>query len=405
MTRAMVIGAGVAGPVAAMALQRAGIDVTVYEAYAGSAEHVGSFLTLQANGMDALHAVDAAHVVGGLGFPTPRVTFYSGTGKRLGDGALGSDRAMSHTLRRADLYAALRAEALARGARIEHGKRLVGAETGPDGVRATFADGTEATGDLLIGCDGLRSAVRAAVDPDAPPARYVPVLNIGGEARCGSWPREARRGVTAPVGGPGEYAMVFGRRAFFGWTVAPDGDVWWFANPPRRDEPEPGEIEAMTPEQWRSHLLDLFADDATPATEIIEATTTTLRGWPTYDVPRVPRWHRDRMIVIGDAAHATSPASGQGASMALEDAVVLAQCLRDIPAVPDAFAAFVDRRRDRVERIVAEGNKWSNTKAAGPVARVVRDAMLPLVFKRMNAKGAANGWVYDHHIEWGEKVA
>ena len=110
------------------------------------------------------------------------------------------------------------------------------------------------------------------------------------------------------------------------------------------------------------------------------------------------------MIVIGDAAHATSPASGQGASMALEDAVVLAQCLRDVPSVPDAFATFVDRRRDRVERIVAEGNKWSNTKAAGPVARVIRDAMLPLVFKRMNAKGTGNGWVHDHHIEWGEKV-
>jgi 2-polyprenyl-6-methoxyphenol hydroxylase-like FAD-dependent oxidoreductase len=395
MTRAIVIGAGVAGPVTAMALQRAGIDATVYEAYARSAEHLGSFLTLQANGMDALRAVDAAHVVEDLGFPTPRVTFYSGTGKRLGDGPLGSDRAMSRTLRRADLYAALRAEALARGARIEHGKRLTGAETGPDGVRATFADGTEATADLLVGCDGLRSAVRAAVDPDAPPARYVPVLNIGGEAR----------GVSAPVGGPGEYAMVFGKRAFFGWTVAPDGDIWWFANPPRRDEPLPGEIEAMAPAQWRRWLLELFSDDDTPATKIIEATTTTLRGWPTYDVPRVPRWHRGRMIVIGDAAHATSPASGQGASMALEDAVVLAQCLRDVPAVPDAFATFVDRRRDRVERIVAEGNKWSNTKAAGPVARVLRDALLPLAFKRMNAKGGANGWVYDHHIEWGEKVA
>jgi 2-polyprenyl-6-methoxyphenol hydroxylase-like FAD-dependent oxidoreductase len=110
------------------------------------------------------------------------------------------------------------------------------------------------------------------------------------------------------------------------------------------------------------------------------------------------------MIVIGDAAHATSPASGQGASMAVEDAVVLAQCLRDVPAVPDAFAAFVARRRDRVERIVAEGNKWSNSKVAGPVARVVRDAMLPMVFRRMNAKAPGTGWVHGHHIEWDEKV-
>jgi FAD-dependent urate hydroxylase len=394
MTRAIVVGAGVAGPVAAMALQRAGIEATVYEAHPESAEGVGSFLTLQANGLDALRAVDAAGVVEELGFATPRVTFFSGTGKRLGEGALGAESALSRTLRRADLYGALRAEALRRGARIEHGRRLVAAESGPDGVRARFEDGTEAAGDLLVGCDGLRSRVRAAIDPSAPPARYVPVLNIGGEAR----------GVETPLR-PGEYGMVFGRRAFFGWTVAPDGDTWWFANPPRLDEPAPGEVEAITPAQWRAQLLELFEDDRTPAAELVAATHTELRGWPTYDVPRVPRWHRDRMIVIGDAAHATSPASGQGASMALEDAVVLAQCLRDFPSVPAAFDAFVARRRERVERIVAFGNRWSNTKAAGPVARVVRDAVLPLVFRRMAAKSDANGWVYDHHIDWDAKVA
>jgi hypothetical protein len=73
--------------------------------------------------------------------------------------------------------------------------------------------------------------------------------------------------------------------------------------------------------------------------------------------------------------------------------------------IPGAFETFTARRRDRVERIVAEGNKWSNTKAAGPVARVVRDAVLPMVFRRMNAKGATNGWVFEHHIDFGAKVA
>ena len=90
--------------------------------------------------------------------------------------------------------------------------------------------------------------------------------------------------------------------------------------------------------------------------------------------------------------------------MAVEDAVVLAQCLRDVPSIEAALATFADRRRDRVEKIVAEGNKWSNTKAAGPVARVIRDAMLPMVFKQMAKKGDRNGWVFDHHIEWTAKV-
>jgi FAD-dependent urate hydroxylase len=393
MTTALVIGAGVAGPVAAMALQRAGIDATVYEAHPRAAESVGSFLTLQANGLDALRAVDAAGVVEDLGFPTPRATYFSGTGKRLGEGPLGSGDLLSRTLRRADLYAALRAEALRRGVRIEHGRRLTGAGTGAEGARATFADGTEVTADLLVGCDGLRSTVRTAIDPAAPPARYVPVLNIGGEAR----------GVTTSIA-PGEYAMVFGRRAFFGWTVAPDGDVWWFANPPRPDEPAPGEIEARTAAEWRRELTGLFEVDDSPAAALIAATHTELRGWTTYDVPTVPHWHRGRLVIIGDAAHATSPASGQGASLALEDAVILAQCLRDAGTPEAAFATFVAGRRRRVEKIVAEGNRWSNTKAAGPVARVIRDAMLPLAFKVMARQAHKNGWVFDHHIDWDRRV-
>ena len=255
MTRAIVIGAGVAGPVAAMALQRAGIDVTVYEAYAGSAEQIGSFLTLQANGMDALHAVDAAHVVEDLGFPTPRATFYSGTGKRLGDGVLGSDRAMSRTLRRADLYAALRAEALARGARIEHGKRLTAAQTGPDGVRA----------DLRRRDRGHRGPARRLRRPPIGRAYRRRPGRPARPLRPGAQHRRRVAGCRGAGRRPGEYAMVFGKRAFFGWTVAPDGGIWWFANPPRRDEPLPGEIEAMTPAQWRRWLLELFADDATPA--------------------------------------------------------------------------------------------------------------------------------------------
>jgi FAD-dependent urate hydroxylase len=84
MTTALITGGGVAGPVAAMALQRAGIDATIYEARPGGADDVGAFLTLQSNGMDALRAIDAHHVAKDLGFPTPLMRFYSGTGKYLG---------------------------------------------------------------------------------------------------------------------------------------------------------------------------------------------------------------------------------------------------------------------------------------------------------------------------------
>ena len=121
----------------------------------------------------------------GLGFPTPAMRFRSGTGKLLGEVSTGEplpDGTVGVTLRRSDLYRALRDRARQRGIRVEHGRRLVDAAAMPGGVRAVFADGGTAEGDLLIGADGIRSRVRRLIDPQAAPARYVPVLNTGGYA-------------------------------------------------------------------------------------------------------------------------------------------------------------------------------------------------------------------------------
>ena len=109
------------------------------------------------------------------------------------------------------------------------------------------------------------------------------------------------------------------------------------------------------------------------------------------------------MVIIGDAAHAPSPTSGQGASMAAEDGVVLAQCLRDLPAVPEALAAYEHRRRSRVERIVAQGARTSSAKTPGRVGRVVRDLALPLVFKLLVTERSM-AWIYNHHIDWDARV-
>jgi 2-polyprenyl-6-methoxyphenol hydroxylase-like FAD-dependent oxidoreductase len=394
MRTALVIGAGIAGPVAAIALQRAGITPTVYEARESTADELGAFLTLQVNGIDALRTLGVGHVVAGIGFPTPSMRFRSGTGKLLGEVSTGAalpDGTVGVTLKRSDLYRALRDEARRQGVTIEHGRRLVEVRPVPGGVRAEFADGTSATADLLVGADGIRSRVRQVIDPGAAPARYVPVLNIGGFA-----PAIDVDGVE------GGYEMVFGKRAFFGYVVAPDGAVWWFANPPQRSEPAPGELSALGTAHWRARLAELFAGDRTPACEIIAATPGELEGWATYDLPSVRRWHRDRMVLIGDAAHATSPASGQGASMAIEDAVELGRCLRDLPEPRAAFAAYEQLRRSRVERVVADGARSSNAKAAGPVARVLRDALLPLFLRRQGARAAA--WLHGYHIDWDAQV-
>ena len=89
--------------------------------------------------------------------------------------------------------------------------------------------------------------------------------------------------------------------------------------------------------------------------------------------------------------------------MAAEDGVVLAQCLRDLPSIPEALAVYEGRRRARVERIVAQGARTGSAKTPGPVGRVLRDLALPLVFKLLVTERSM-AWIYDHHIDWDAPV-
>jgi FAD-dependent urate hydroxylase len=395
MTRALIIGGGVAGPVAAMALQRAGIGAVVYEAHTPADEEVGSYLTVATNGIDALRAIDADKGVLAGGFPSPTNLLLSGTGRRLGavsNGGRLPDGTTAHTIKRARLYRTLLQQATDRGVPIEHGKRLVHAKATADGgVLARFGDGTQAAGDVLIGADGIHSTTRRLIDPAAPGGRYVGLVNFGG------YTHEA-----APGAEPGVWHMIFGRRAFFGYVVDPAGGTVWFANVPRTKVSE-AERAATTAEQWQRRLVDMFAGDHGPASDLVAAGRLELAADNTHDLPRVPTWHKGPMVVIGDAAHAPSPTSGQGASMAAEDAVVLAKSLRDLPDLPRALAAYEGLRRRRVERIVAQGARTGSTKTPGPAGRVLRDLLLPLVF-RFVVTERSMAWIYDHHVDWDAPV-
>jgi FAD-dependent urate hydroxylase len=394
---AIVVGCGIAGPVVGAALRKAGIEPVVFERHQGTADGVGAFLGLGLNGIDALRAIEMDEPVLAAGFATPRMIITDGNGRVLADfpnGGCLPDGTRAITITRPGLYAALRDEAIRQGVRIEHGKHLVGAESTVDGVRARFVDGSVAEADLLVGADGIRSTVRRMIDPAAPEPTYVGFLNTGGYAR----------GVEVP-GDPGVNHLVFGRQAFFGYVKDPKGEVWWFANPSARTEPDPAALAAVPASRWREQLTELFAKDSTPALHVIEHTERIFSGWITYDMPTVPSWHNERMIIIGDAAHAVSPSAGQGASVAIEDAVVLAKCLRDLPDVPRAFARYEQLRRVRVQRIVAQGRHNGGGKTVGPLGRALRDAIMPLAVRIMFRGGRDPfAWMWNHHIDWDAPI-
>ncbi|MEV0456606.1 FAD-dependent oxidoreductase [Catellatospora methionotrophica] len=395
---ALVVGGGIAGPVAAMALRQAGIEARVYEAYGSTAENVGGGLSIAPNGLAALKVIGADEVVRAIGLPMSSIVMHSWTGKRLASFAGPADLEPQRFVMRPDLYQALYGEAARRGIPVEHGRRLVSAEhlgapDAPSGVRAHFADGSTAEADVLIGADGIRSTVRTIIDPSAPRPRYTGLLGFGG------W----STGTGLASTGDAMY-MMFGKRAFFGYQVFPDGRCGWFANLPHPQPMSWTQANKTGKQEWLRLIMEAFADDRMPVLDIlrtsVESEFVAVGGME--DIPRVPHWHRGRMVLVGDAAHATSPSSGQGASLAAESAVQLARCLRDLPA-EQAFVAYERLRRERVERIIAAAARTNSNKAAGPVARVLRDALLPTAM-RLLAKPEKMAWQFDHRIDWPTPV-
>jgi 2-polyprenyl-6-methoxyphenol hydroxylase-like FAD-dependent oxidoreductase len=365
---ALVIGGGIAGPVAAMALQRAGIEPAVYEAYPSPATTIGGALAIAPNGVAALATIGAQDAVLDGALPLGAQVMAVG-GRRIRMPRLEGLPPLQ-MVHRSDLHRALHDAAVARGIPVVHDARLVGAEQTADGVTATFADGRTATADVLIGADGVRSTVRRLIDPDAPGPDFTGLLGFEGLAG---------HEVDAE---PGTMTFSFGKKAYYLYWPERGGGTRWGANLPYDRALSLTEAREVPTATWWETLRETYADDD-PGGALIRSTpveSLEVTG-ALHIMPKVPHWHRGRMVLVGDSAHAPSNSSGQGASLAIESAVELARCLRDLPDVPSAFAAFEGMRRARVEGIASRAARINHAKAPGPVARVMMAALMPLVTK------------------------
>ncbi|MTE15913.1 FAD-dependent oxidoreductase [Nocardia aurantiaca] len=387
---AIVIGGGISGPVTATALRLAGIDATVFEAYPGPAYGIGSNLALAPNGVAALDIVGAGDAVRARAVPISRSAM-SVNGKRFELPGM-ADIEPLRVIDRADLHQVLHDNAVAAGVPFAYDKRLVEVEEHAGGVTAVFADGSSATADVLIGADGIRSSVRTLVDPKAPAPTYLRMLGFGAYTDC---PVELE---------PETMTFAFGRRAYYLYWAMPDGRVAWGANLPSEQYYSLTEARAVPAERWLRTLRETYAGED-PGEQLARSTTPAQLAviGALHIMPPVPHWHRGRMVLTGDAIHAPSNTSGQGASLAIESGIELARCLRDIDDPAMAFATYEALRRPRVEGVAARVARMNQTKAAGPIARKAMQLMMPLMFKRMDPEKML-GAEQRFRIDWDATV-
>jgi 2-polyprenyl-6-methoxyphenol hydroxylase-like FAD-dependent oxidoreductase len=391
---ALVIGGGIAGPAAAMALRKAGIEATVYEGYTSTADGVGVTLTIAPNGLDALEIIGAGEAVRAIGQPMTRTVMHDGYGEKIGEFPGLEGLPPSLALWRDELCRVLHETAIAQGIPIEYGKRLVEVEETPDAVIARFEDGTTASADILIGADGIRSTVRRLIDPQSPLPETTRLLNFGAAAD------------TAVKADIDSMYFVFGKRGFFGYWVQPDGRTAWFANVLHERPLSSAEARQTSQAEWLTRLREIYADD-TPGRDILAHTAAenlVVLG-SMENMPKVPHWYRGRMVLVGDSVHAPSSSSGQGASQAVESAIQLARCLRDLPDPQSAFAAYESLRRERTEKVIDRGAKTNNSKTFGTFAKAMMKIMMPLMMKTFLNPEKTLGPEQRYRIDWDALVS
>ena len=217
------------------------------------------------------------------------------------------------------------------------------------------------TADLIIGADGVHSALRNAVandDKDYSP-KYMGLVGVGGMFR---------ESVALPdPPPPSAMVLTFGSNGFFGYgSISPEQSGWWSTY--SMDEP-PTSNKALDPEDVKKQLRERHQDWTDPNIKAFINKVEIESVYPTWTAPTIPKWSRKNVVLVGDAAHAMQPSSGQGVSQALEDAQVLAILLahgvgkaQRSEGITSALTDFEKLRRPRAQKCVDRGNQGGDRK-------------------------------------------
>lgn len=364
-----ICGAGVGGLTLAIRLAELGHQISVFERREeADIRSEGVFLTLAPNGMNGLKAVGCHDAVREQGVETTGIEICNARGKRLGYADQAdyerSFGAPSVTISRRLLAAILMERARTVGVDLRFSSALAILTSSTNGARLEFADGASFDADIVVGADGLRSTVRGQIFPDYPAPHFTGMIGTGG---------------ITPTSVPstrGTMRMTFGETAFFGYLIDADRNAFWFTSYPTESPSADGTIDGKARAEG---IRQMHAGDPELNRTILSAVKAVDRSYPIFDMPELPAWSKGRIVLLGDAAHAVGPHAGQGASMAIEDALVLAACLQTEADHQAAFQRYEGLRRPRIAQVVKlTARNSSQKRASGRWRLFIRDLILPI---------------------------
>lgn len=377
----LVAGGGIGGLCAAIALHQRGLPVRVYEAVA-QARPVGAGILLAPNALEILarlgleqEATRRGILLDSLGAQNFGIVDTRGRmlvpgfdlvqmRREFGRGLVALTRAELHAL----LMAALPSEVLV------FGKRIQQIEERNETVHLQFENGSTAQGDLLLGADGLRSAVRRHLFP-AVQTQY-----------SGQTSYRGLLDITVSELGALPCAEVWGAQIRFGYTPVSSSRAYWYATRLAATGEAP-----LPPVEMKARLLAQVGDLPEVVTRLITRTPdAALIQTDMHELPKLPAWHRGRICLIGDAAHAMTPNLGQGGCQAIEDGYAIALCLAEAQSHEEAFVRFEQLRKARAEQVAATARQIGRMVHLSPWQQKLRDGMLrALPMQRLARQGTA----------------
>ncbi|AFH64083.2 FAD-dependent monooxygenase [Paenibacillus caseinilyticus] len=387
--RALIIGGGIGGLSAAIALQAAGWDAAVYER-GPSLAGAGAGIVLAANAMKLLDRFGAGAEVRARGAAVRQAEIRSWQG-RLITRLPVREQALRYGTEAWLIHRAALQEALHRCLQpgtVRFGRRLERWEQDAEGVRAYFEGGETAEGRVLIGADGIRSQVASQLPGGLPLLRYGGFTALRGIARY-EHPQYTRE-----LGGGFE---AWGPGLRFGFSQIGEGQVFWFAalNAPPGTVPAQGNRKQAA----RSRLAGWYE----PVRGVVEATgEEAILAHDLFDRAPLRSWSDGRVTLLGDAAHPMLPNLGQGGAQAMEDAAVLAGVL-DPDDIPASLRRYERLRIPRTSRVVRGSRRMARLmQLQHPLAAASRNALLGLLPSAVQLRQL--DWLLGHEVPSGDEA-